>query len=128
MKFFFVGNSESEIHHVENDKSHRTHHFKLLGQSAEFTAEEAEHHIRGGAALLSEEEFNSCGFTAVEVDQSVKAKGSYAKPGSRVNPPAEFLAKLRKAWTLHSLNHQRLHAEQLTKEAAKPVDLEITND
>lgn len=56
----------------------------LLGQK--FSAESAH-----GAALITEEEWEECGFTDDEVKR-------YASPGSRANMTPEFEEKLRQAW------------------------------
>lgn len=97
MKFFFVGNHESVI----GDK----HKLTELGQVVELDEAEAEVCMRGGCALLTEEEWLS-------IDISDDECKKFKLPGRRINAPEAFLHKLKQAWHLFSQKHQDLKAKR----------------
>jgi hypothetical protein len=63
------------------------------------------------ARLLTEDEFNSIGFTKDELTK-------YKTPGSRINAPKEFAEKMQRAHFLFSEKWQVLHG--LKKPEPKP--------
>jgi hypothetical protein len=97
MKHFFVSNHECQI-----GPSGSIYRLQTLGQIIDVEPEEAEHHMRGGCALLTEEEWISCGITPEE-------QKKYAMPGQRVSAPKEFMEKLAKAWKIFGDKHFAFH-------------------
>ena len=99
-KYYYISNQQSQL----GDKK-----LEKLGESIDLTPEDAEHHIRGGCALLSEEEWQSLGISDDE-------RKKYEEPGKRINIPHEFTEKLKKGWTIAS--HNFIKANQI---AAKKI-------
>jgi hypothetical protein len=93
-KYRFVGTA-AMIHDRRDGELTR------LGQRIELSEAEAEVVVRGGAALITEEDYDSCGFNAAE-------ESAYAFPGSQLNAPEEFKAKLRAARTIFTERHYAL--------------------
>jgi hypothetical protein len=112
MKFYFVGGSPSLIAQVSADgMAGAKHKLENFGHAIDADEKEATDWQRGGCALLTEDEFNSIGFTKDELTK-------YKTPGSRINAPKEFAEKMQRAHFLFSEKWQVLHG--LKKPEPKP--------
>jgi len=76
-----------------------------LGQSVDFTQEQADEAILGGCILLTEEQYASIGFTPEEQKR-------YAYIGSRLSAPQAFALKMRKGWELYHDARAKLLTER----------------
>ena len=66
------------------------HKLNRFGQPVELTDGQADEAIEGGAELLSDADFDECGFTADELKR-------YPNPLKRMKAPEEFIEKYRAA-------------------------------
>lgn len=87
MIYRFVGGSQCDVHGpaIKLDK---------FGQSIELTDELAHTIALGGGVILPGPKFDALGFTTDELKK-------YALPGQRVSAPAEFIGKIRSAWSAY---------------------------
>jgi hypothetical protein len=90
--YYFVSNHRCQYGHPGNIQS-----LEKLGQVIVLDEADAARYLRGGCALLTEEQWQSVGITADE--QKI-----YTVAGKRLNAPAEFTAKMQRAWTLAGEN------------------------
>lgn len=79
--------------------------FSTFGQRIELPEHTASEAIRGGAALVPEEEFEAIGFTADELK-------NFAFPGQQVNAPEPFKTKQRAAILAYQTRRHELQAER----------------
>lgn len=81
---------------------------RFFGQQVQMDEQTARDAVLGGCAIIPEEDFAKCGFTAAELRD-------YANPGPRSAAPAEFQAKYRAALTkLHEVRTELEGAQEVS--------------
>ena len=112
MTYYFVG-THTVVAHIDPN-SHAVGARVILdklGATVEANEDEATDWMRGGAALLTEDEFKGIGFTEDELK-------TYDYPGKQVNAPQDFKDKQKKAWSIYGEKWQALRGLKAAAAAA----------